>query len=117
MTTAAKPPVKHSVKQSATVRISEQSHVKLRELAAQSGEPMQAVLDQAVEQYRRQKFWEELTVAYAAIQNDPEAMAAEKEELALWEVTLMDGLDPTEDWSDLRDSVLENKKVMEEKVA
>ena len=86
-------------KQSATVRISEQGHRHLRELASKSGEPMQTVIDKALEIYRRQKFWEEMDTAYAAIQNDPEALAAEKAEFKLWEVTLMDGLDPSEDWS------------------
>ena len=91
---------KRTTKQSATVRISEHSHQRLRELAAQGGEPMQAVLDKALEQYRRQKFWEEMRAAYTVIQSDPEAMAAEKKEFALWEVTLMDGLDPNEVWAD-----------------
>ena len=107
MATATKQPKK----QSATVRISTQSHHRLRELAAQDGEPMQAVLDKALEQYRRQKFWEEMTTAYAAIQNDPEALAAEKEELALWETTLMDGLDPEEVWTDEDFVVRKEEKV------
>ena len=100
-----------STKQSATVRISEQSHHHLREMAAQSGEPMQAVLDKALEQYRRQKFWEEMDTAYAAIQSDPEALEAEKKEFALWEATLMDGLDPHEDWSQESGASLTEEKV------
>ena len=111
MATAAKQPTKQPAKQSATVRISEQSHHRLRELAAQSGEPMQAVLDKALEQYRRQRFWEEMNAAYAVIQNDPEALAAEKEELALWETTLMDGLDPNEVWTDDGDVYFKEKKI------
>ena len=85
-----------STKQSTTVRISEQSHHRLKELAAQSGEPMQAVLDKALEQYRRQRFLEQCTVAYAALQQDTQAWADYQEELAAWDVTLMDGLDPEE---------------------
>jgi len=101
MATAIKqPPVKQPAKQSTTVRISEQSHHRLRELAAQSGEPMQAVLDKALEQYRRQRFWDEMKTAYAAIESDPEALAAEKKEFALFEGTLMDGLDPNEVWTE-----------------
>lgn len=100
MATAAKQPTKQPTKQpakqSATVRISEQSHHRLRELAAQSGEPMQAVLDKALEQYRRQKFLEECSAAYAALQQDPLAWADYQEELAAWDVTLMDGLHPEE---------------------
>jgi predicted DNA-binding protein len=85
-----------ATKQSTTVRISEQAHHRLRELAAQSGEPMQAVLDKALEQYRRQKFLEECNAAYAVLQQDPQAWADYQEELAVWDVTLTDGLDPEE---------------------
>lgn len=91
-------------KQSATVRISEQSHQKLREIAAQSGEPMQAILDKALEQYRRQKFWEECNAAYAALQQDPEAWEDLQREYKSFEGTLMDGLDPHEDWSHLSEA-------------
>ncbi len=85
-----------TTKQSATVRISAQSHLRLRELAAQDGEPMQAVLDKALEQYQRQKFLADCDAAYAALQRDPEAWAGYQAELAAWEVTSMDGLEPEE---------------------
>ena len=114
MATAAKS-VKHSVKQSATVRISEQSHHTLRAMATQSGEPMQAVLDKALEQYRRQKFWEECDAAYAALQQDPEAWQELQDELKSFEGTLMDGLD--QDWSYLSEAHPANQKSKEEKVA
>ncbi len=81
-------------KQSAMVRISEQSHHRLRELAAQSGEPMQTVIDKALEQYRRQRFLEECYAAYCVLQQDPVAWADYQQELAAWDVTLLDGLEP-----------------------
>jgi predicted transcriptional regulator len=84
---------------SLTVRISQASHRKLRELAAQTGETMQAVLDKAIEDYRRKRFMDEANAGYAALRQDPEAWAAYQKELALWEVTLMDGLDPEERWT------------------
>ena len=115
MATATKQPGKKPVKQSATVRISEQSHAKLRDLAAQSGEPMQMVLDQALEQYRRQKFWAECDAAYAALQQDADAWKEYQDELKLWEVTLMDGLDPTEDWSYLSEGDPAGQNIREEK--
>ncbi len=49
------------------VRISAQSHLRLREMAAQDGEPMRVVLEKALEQYRRQRFFEECNAAYAAL--------------------------------------------------
>ncbi|MGI2902332.1 hypothetical protein [Tolypothrix sp. VBCCA 56010] len=39
--------------QSSTIRISSTSHNILKELAARSGESMQAILDQAIEQYQK----------------------------------------------------------------
>ena len=76
-------------KQTPTVRISEKSHTTLRELSAKYDEPMQSVLDQALESYRRKKFFDECDAAYAALQQQPEAWADYQRELALWEVTLM----------------------------
>ena len=99
-----------AAKQSTTVRISEQTHHRLRELAAQSGEPMQAVLDKALEQYRRQKFLEECDTAYAELQQDPEAWKDYQDELKSFEGTLMDGLNPDEDWSSLRTEPTQNRE-------
>ena len=84
---------------SATVRISEKSHQALRKLAAESGESMQAILDRAIEEHRRRLFLEAANAEYAALREDPEAWAEYQKELALWESTLMDGLDPNERWS------------------
>jgi|SRR5579872_2483016 len=84
---------------STTVRITDKTCRALRELAASSGETMQAVLDKAIEAYRRQRFFAEMDAGYAAWQNDPAAWQAEQEERCLWEQTLMDGLDPGEIWT------------------
>ena len=98
MTAVMKGPKKQSAerqaKQSATVRISEASHLLLREMAAQEGASMQSVLDAALEQRRRQKFLAECDAAYAALQQDPEAWRDYQQELATWEVTSLDGLEP-----------------------
>lgn len=82
-----------------TIQISERSWKTLCELAAESGESMQAVVDRAVEAYRRQKFMEAANASYAAFRADPEAWAEYQKELALWDCTLMDGLDPNERWT------------------
>jgi predicted transcriptional regulator len=79
--------------QSSTIRISNTSHNILKELAARSGESMQAILDQAIEQYRRQVFLEEANQAYAALRNNSEAWHAELEEREAWDVTLADSLE------------------------
>jgi predicted transcriptional regulator len=78
---------------STTVRVSTETHELLRKLAAATGEPLQRVLERAVENYRREQFYAELDAAYARLQADPVAWEEELAERAVWEVTLADGLD------------------------
>lgn len=77
---------------SASVRISEETRETLRELAHQEGESMQAILDKAVESYRRQKFLDDANAAFAALKSNPEAWKEELDERKLWDQTLNDGL-------------------------
>jgi hypothetical protein len=54
---------------------------------------MQAIVEQAVEEYRRRCFFEELHEAFAALRRDPMAWQEELAERAEWDATLADGLD------------------------
>ena len=78
---------------SANVRISAETRETLRELARQEGESMQAVLDKAIENYRRQKFLDDANAAFATLKSNPKAWKEELEERKLWDLTLNDGLD------------------------
>ena len=82
----------------AMVRVSDRTRETLREIARAQQLSMQAVLERAVEEYRRKKFFEALDAEYAELQKDPEAWEAYKSELKVWDATLMDGLDKNEDW-------------------
>ena len=82
----------------AMVRISEQTHQTLRDLARADHDSMQSVLDKAVEEYRRRRFLEDVNAAYAALREDPEAWKEVEEEHSAWDVTLGDGL-PDESWT------------------
>lgn len=75
-----------------TVRVSARTHDILQELAHSVGAPMQEVVEQAVEQYRRQRLLAAANAAYAAVQADPAAQQELREERAAWDVTLADGL-------------------------
>lgn len=76
-----------------TIRVSTETRDLLNRLARTSGTSMQQVLEAALEQYRRRQFLEALNSAYAASRTDPELQAADVEERALWDATLLDGLD------------------------
>mgnify|MGYP001175415299 FL=1 len=73
---------------SVTVRIGEQSHKALREIAERSGESMQALLTHAIEAYRRERFLESANAAFEALREDQKAWRREQEERAEWDATL-----------------------------
>jgi hypothetical protein len=78
---------------STTVRVSEHTHELLRKLAAASGEPLQRVLERAVENYRREQFYAEFNAAFERLRADPVAWKDYLAEQAEMERTLADGLD------------------------
>ena len=53
---------------------------------------MQAVLDEAIEHYHRDKFLDAVNAAYATLRDNPEAWKEERAERSLWDKTLADGL-------------------------
>jgi len=75
-----------------TTRISVAAHEILRELSKAEGKPMLALLDEAVEALRRQRFLEQLNAAYATLRADPPTWEAIEDERRAWDATLPDGL-------------------------
>ena len=84
----------------ATVRISEHTRDTLRELARTEDDTMQAVLEKAVEAYRRTRLFQELDAAYGKLQEDPGAWADVEAERRIWDATLGDGLPEGENWGE-----------------
>jgi hypothetical protein len=75
-----------------TIRISDTARGTLRELARAEGKSMLALIDEAVEVLRRQRFLEQVNAAYAALRDDPRAWEEIEAERREWDVTLPDGL-------------------------
>ncbi|MDY7000480.1 MAG: toxin-antitoxin system protein [Thermodesulfobacteriota bacterium] len=82
---------------SANVRISRDAHAVLRQLAHQEGVSLQALLDRAVENYRRRLFLEKANAAYAALREDKAQWNEELSERGEWDATLQDGLNESGD--------------------
>ena len=53
---------------------------------------MGAVLEKAIERYRRERFLEDVNASYAALKANPRKWRDEMAERELWENTLGDGL-------------------------
>jgi hypothetical protein len=83
-----------------TVPVSETALRKLREAAEWSSLTPAEALEKAIGEYHDRQFWAAVNAGYAALRDDPQAWAEEQAERKLWEATLMDGLDPSERWSE-----------------
>ena len=80
--------------------IGENTHQMLLELAHQEGIPVQVVLVKAVAEYRKKRFFDSLNAAFVALKNEPKAWAEEQQERQAWALTLLDGADPDESWTE-----------------
>ncbi len=79
--------------QTSTVTITNSSYQALAELSAISGKTIPTVLEQAIEQYRRQQFLTSANQAYLALRDRSEAWQEELEEREVWDITLTDDLE------------------------
>ena len=75
------------------VRISPRTHQLLQQLAEEADESMQAILDKAIESYRREEFLRAANRDYASLRRNHKVWKEELRERELWEQTLADGLD------------------------
>ncbi|MDZ7958112.1 MAG: hypothetical protein RMY34_09445 [Aulosira sp. DedQUE10] len=75
-----------------TVSISITTHETLLKLAEASGEPVQAILDKAVENYRRSLFLIKANQAFVALRSNDALWQEELQERQDWEQTIADGL-------------------------
>ncbi|MGC9384878.1 MAG: ribbon-helix-helix domain-containing protein [Kosmotogaceae bacterium] len=75
------------------VRVSENTHVKLKEISQTTGETISNILEKAVENYRRKEFLKKTNKAYAKLKEDKEKWEEELSERKDWDLTLLDGLE------------------------
>lgn len=78
-----------------STRISTSTREALRQLAEESGESMQEMLEQAVDMYRRQRFLESSNWAFEALRANADAWQTEQAERQAWDITLSDGFAET----------------------
>ena len=84
----------------AQLRIGEDTHRMLRELARVEGVSMQVVLNKALAEYRKKQFFDSLGAAFGALKNDRKAWTEEQQEREAWANTLSDNAEPDEIWTD-----------------
>ena len=80
-----------------TVRVSTDTRDRIAELAREAGRPMSAVIDEAIRDYERKRFFEDLNRQVAATRADPEAWADYQAETAVFDKAAGDGLADLDD--------------------
>jgi hypothetical protein len=80
-----------------TVRVSTATRDLIARLAAEKGMSMTAVVAEAVDDYRRKKFFEDLNAAVERTRADPDAWADYQAEVAIFDQAAGDGLADLDD--------------------
>ena len=89
----------------AQLRVSKETHELLRELARQEGVSMQGVLEKALVEYQKNRFFDSLGSAFGALKADAECWDEEQQERGLLANTLSDGMEQDEVWTEDGDVV------------
>jgi len=80
---------------SVTIRIPESAHAVARRHAEANNRTIGEVIAEAIERYDEEQWWAEVHAGYARLRADPVESAEYDAEMALWDSTLVDGL---EEW-------------------
>jgi hypothetical protein len=83
-----------------SISLSEIALSRLQEMARWAGVSVDEALEQAIKNQYDRKFWDAVNAGYAALRADAAAWAEVEAERKLWDRTLLDGLDPTEQWTE-----------------
>ncbi len=79
-----------------TVRVEDSLHATLREIAAEEHRPIGQVIEDAIQRYRKEKFWRGVHEDFARLRADPVAWKSYQDEVTLWDSTAGDGLENEE---------------------
>ena len=80
-----------------TIRISVEAHRVLKSICARRGLSLIEAVDEMLEAWERQQFFDAFNQAYAAVREDPRAWKAEQEERSVWDTALMDNQEDERD--------------------
>lgn len=76
-----------------TIRVEDGLHATLRQIAEEEHRPIGQVIEDAIGQCQKAKFWEGVQADFARLKADPAAWKAYQDEIALWDATSEDGLE------------------------
>ncbi len=77
-----------------SIRVSKETQDVLRNIAAREHRPMSTITDEALRAYQKELLWRRAEADYARLAANEEEFRDYQEEIALWDSTSSDGLDP-----------------------
>jgi predicted DNA-binding ribbon-helix-helix protein len=89
----ARPQEKDAMSASTTVRVTAETHERLRTMADQRGTSMQDLIDKLAEDQWKNDLLDAMAEAFAVLADDPVASKERDAELTGWEQTLIDGIE------------------------
>lgn len=78
---------------SGMVRVGSALHTRLRTIAEAERRPIGQVIEDALGQYERQKFWQGVADDFARLKADPAAWQDYQDEVMAWDTSAGDGLE------------------------
>ncbi|MDD4146084.1 MAG: CopG family transcriptional regulator [Clostridia bacterium] len=74
-----------------TIRVNRDIYNSIKLLAQKQNENMQDIIEKAINDYKKKKFFDELNTAYVKLMADPKAWEEEVKEREEWDAVLADG--------------------------
>ena len=81
-----------------TIRVSREIYNQVKTLALQQNKNMQDIIEHAVTEYKKKKFYNDLNEAYAKLKSNPNDWQLELEERNEWDSLLADGLEKEDEY-------------------
>ncbi len=81
------------MKATTTIRISRDVYNVIKYLAKKKNKNIQDIVEKAVNEYKKRRFFEEMNNAYSKLKSNKKHWEEEKKERELWDVSLSDGLE------------------------
>ncbi len=78
------------------VRVEDRLHATLREIAAEERRPIGQVIEDAIQRYQKEKFWQGVQEDFARLRANPAAWKGYQDEVMLWDSTVGAGLEDEE---------------------
>jgi hypothetical protein len=76
-----------------TIRVSKETYETVKSIAQQQNQKIQAVVEQAVKDLKKKKFFDNLNADYTRLKGNPAAWSEERIERQEWDAVLTDGLE------------------------